>query len=148
MRSPDGDRDLISDTRRVPPSPAHARAALRAQQLNPDIFMKSDEKLAQEAAEAAANPPQNPDTIKLQTAQVDAESRKYVADKNAETAMHSLAAKMNMTVQQLQAMLDKTDREIQSDERKTAVDAALTQRQMAMKAAAPQPNIATTGTVQ
>ncbi len=129
-----------------------ARDALRAQQLNPDKYIKSDEEIAQEQAEAAASAPQDPEMLKLQTqmqiAEMESSSRVTIAEMARDTAMMQLAAKGNMKLEELTRMYEDKDKERRHKERLAAADIGLTQQQMAVKAAEPKPNIATTGTVQ
>lgn len=129
-----------------------ARDALRAQQLNPDKYIKSDEEIAQQAAEAAASAPQDPEMLKLQTqmqiAEMEAGSRVQIAEMARDTAMMQLAAKGNMQLEQLTQMYEDKDKDRRHKERLAAADIGLTQQQMAVKAREPGPNISTTGTVQ
>lgn len=129
-----------------------ARDALRAQQIDPDKYIKSDEELAQEAAERAANPPPDPEAEKLaaqkEIAALEANARLEIAYLGRDTAMMQLAAKGNMKLEELKVMLEDKDRERRHKERLAAADIGLTMRQMAVKAQPPNPNVATTGTVQ
>lgn len=129
-----------------------ARDALRANQLNPDKYLKSDEEIAQEEAERAANAPQDPEMLKLQTqmqiAEMETQGRLKIAEMQRDTAMMQLAAKGNMKLEEIRMMLEDNDRERRHKERLAAADIGLTQQQMMVKAHEPKPNISTTGTEQ
>ena len=129
-----------------------ARDTLRAQSLNPDKYIKSDEEIAQQEAEAAASAPQDPELLKLDAqmkiAEMEAQSRVRIAEMARDTAMMQLAAKGNMKLEELTVMLEDKDRDRRHKERLAAADIALTRQQMLTKANEPQPNISTTGTTQ
>lgn len=65
---------------------------------------------------------------KIQIANMENGTRQTVAELNHQTAMMSLAEKMNMQVDQLEAMLEKTRREIDHKERVFAAETAVTER--------------------
>ncbi|RFC65009.1 hypothetical protein DYI37_03850 [Fulvimarina endophytica] len=67
-------------------------------------------------------------SVKVELANMEAGTRVRVAELNHETAMMTLAEKMNMQMDQLRAMMAKSEREIASKERMFAAEAAMTER--------------------
>ena len=65
---------------------------------------------------------------RIQIANMEAGTRVQVAQLTHQTAMMTLAEKMNMEIDKLEAMLEKTRREIDSKERIFAAETAVTER--------------------
>ncbi len=100
-----------------------AEIALKTNMMPADI-LKSEDELKQE--EMNRQPPPDPEMeklkVQLQIAQIDAQSRKDVANMNMETAMMRLAAEQKMTVEELRTRLDIARQKSASDERKLAAE--------------------------
>jgi hypothetical protein len=112
--------------------------------LDDDAIEKAQAKLAEiQAQQQQAGQPQQaargktPEELQLMQHQIDAEveianqdaaTRRYVADKNHEAAMTSLAEKLNMTTDELNAKLHMKAIETGSKERMFAGEAAMRMR--------------------
>ncbi|MEQ8394995.1 hypothetical protein [Thalassobaculum sp.] len=114
-----------------------ARKLAQAMMLSADDILMTDDEIRQEmerqAAEVAKNPPPpDPDTVKYETmaqiAKMEADSRERVAQLAHQTAMMTLAEKLNMTIEELRSKAWLKQSEIESKERITAVEAAVAER--------------------
>ena len=99
-----------------------------------DDIVKTNEEVAQdEAAEAKADAPPNPEVLKIESAlnmkQLEWDSRLELAHVERETALIKLAAEQNMQVDELRAKLDAAREDRRSKERMMAVEAAVTTRE-------------------
>jgi len=85
------------------------------------------EKRQQQAAEAQAQQGggTDPAELRLQVAQIDAETRKEVAGIQREIELMKLASMHNLTVEQLKTQLQLKDMDLQSKERVFAAGAAI-----------------------
>lgn len=110
-----------------------ARMALQTLGIDPaDVLLSADEYVkAAEAQQAAAaqGPEQDPQwAIRLQIAQGDQETRRYVADREHEREMMELAQSRELTLEQINADLEKIRAQNESKERALAVEVAAEER--------------------
>ena len=106
------------------------RKTVQALMISADEVILTDDEIAtKEKAEAQAPKAPSPEEVKLQVAQIDADSRKAqaesaerIAEMNRQTEMMRLAEQRNMTMDELQAMLTKVDMENKSRERIMAAE--------------------------
>jgi hypothetical protein len=119
-----------------------ARKAIQSMMLAADDLLKTDQEIAREQAEAAAQGGQ-PDLemqkleVQFQIAEIRAQTDLQVAKLNHQTAMMTLAEQRNMTVEDLRTKLEIKDREIESKERIMAAEVAVQNRQRAQDRALP-----------
>lgn len=112
------------------------RRLLQTLMIPVDEVLKSDTEIASDEAKAAEQPtPPNPEmeklAVELNIAKERRASERDLALINRETALMTLAAKANVTVDQIRAMLTKVDKEVASKERIFAAEAALEARKPA-----------------
>lgn len=120
--------------------------ALRAAMIQPESIMVDKEEFeaaraqAAQAAQAATEQPaedpnQNPSVIaaqvRLQAAQIDADSRLQVAQMQRETEMIQLAQKYDIDIEKLRAILDVKEMELGHKERQMMMEAELEERRAA-----------------
>jgi hypothetical protein len=115
--------------------PELIRTTFKANMLAADDLVKTDDEIDQAAQEAAANPKPDADMAKLQLQQTIAQqqdaTKRYVADRQYQATLVTLATQRNMKLDDLRAMIANTQLQIQSDERQTMADIAGTMRKEA-----------------
>lgn len=109
------------------------RRLVQTMMIPADELVKSDDDIAEDEAAAAEQPPEpNPEmealAVKMNIAQIEAQSRERAELIKRDTAMIQLAARGNMDLEKLRLMLADKDADRQSRERQFAAEAALTQR--------------------
>lgn len=110
-----------------------ARKTLQALMVSADEVLKTDEELQDEASRQQEQPEQpSPDLIKSQTqlqlAELDAATKREVAQFNRETELIKLAEQRNMQLEDLRAKLEIKSMDHRSKERIFAAEAAVEQR--------------------
>lgn len=95
-----------------------------------DEMAKKQQDMAEQQLEA-----------QIQIANMENGTKRYVADKQRETALITMAGRLNMGVDQIEAKLEALDKQLSSKERTFAAEAALEQRNAAeARAAGVQPS--------
>lgn len=122
------------------------RMTFQSLSLNPDDVLLSKDDFEKKIADLAASQAQSPETIRamatIETAKIDAASRKLdgevqlqIAGIRRETALMELAEESKMSVEKLGAMLGMKNLELASKERSLAAEIG-TEREMAAEARA------------
>lgn len=109
------------------------RRLTQAMMIPANELIKTDEELAEEAAAAAANPPEPDPRImeieaKMNLAEMEMTGRMQIAEFERETRMMMLAAQMNMKLDEVRARLEDGRQSRESKERQFAAEAAMTER--------------------
>ncbi|MEQ9131091.1 MAG: hypothetical protein RJQ08_13715 [Salinisphaeraceae bacterium] len=112
--------------------PAMRRLA-QTMMIPADEIVMTDKEVAEEAAKAADQPPQpDPQILKIEAemnrAEMDRETKLELAQFERETAMMTLAAKHNMTLDELRTRLQIKQMDTDSRERTFAAETAVEQR--------------------
>lgn len=110
--------------------------ALQTMMITPDDVLYSPEEFQanqEKAAALAAQQPQppSPEEFRVQLAQIQDESRRYVADQQKEIELIKLAQTKEITLEELRTKLGIKDMELQSKERVKAIEVAVEDKRAA-----------------